>query len=172
MGKYLYELIRSERKTLALEVTKNLQVVVRAPWRIPASQIEDFVNKHEKWISEHIEKQKNSNEAKSLLTPEQIERLKYAAKTIIPRKVEYYSKIIGLVPTAVRITSAKTRFGSCSPKNVLCFSYLLMQYPEEAVDYVIVHELAHIAHHNHGQAFYDLIEKHMPDHKTRRKLLK
>lgn len=77
-----------------------------------------------------------------------------------------------LYPKSIKITSAKTRFGSCSGDNRLCFSYLLMLYPKEAVDYVIVHELAHIKEHNHSKRFYKLIEKYMPDYKEKIKLLK
>ena len=74
--------------------------------------------------------------------------------------------------TGIKITSAKTRYGSCSAKNSLCFSLYLMQKPLYAVDYVIVHELAHTVHHNHGKDFYKLIEKYMPDYKDRISFLK
>ena len=77
-----------------------------------------------------------------------------------------------LVPAGIKITSARTRFGSCSGKNSICFSWRLMLYPPEAIDYVIVHELAHIRHHDHSPAFYALIEQYLPDWKARMKLLK
>ena len=86
--------------------------------------------------------------------------------------MEYYSDIMNLKPTGVKITKAKKRFGSCNDKNSLCFSCFLMSYPMEAVDYVVVHELAHIKHHNHGREFYDLIRSYMPDYKEREKILK
>lgn len=79
---------------------------------------------------------------------------------------------MGLVPAGIKITSARTRFGSCSGKNSVCFSWRLMLYPPEAIDYVIVHELAHIRHHDHSPAFYALIEQYLPDWKVRMKLLK
>jgi hypothetical protein len=78
----------------------------------------------------------------------------------------------GLKPQYIKITSAKRRFGSCSGKNGICFSWRLMRYPESAIDYVIVHELAHIEHKNHGGAFYDRIEAILPDLRERRKLLR
>ena len=87
-------------------------------------------------------------------------------------RVDYWSDIMGLTPTGLKITSARTRFGSCSGKNSLCFSWRLMQYPREAIDYVVVHELAHIRHHDHSPAFYALIERYMPDWRERMKLLK
>ena len=79
---------------------------------------------------------------------------------------------MGLHPTGLRITSARTRFGSCSAKNSICFSWRLMQYPDAAVDYVVVHELAHIREKNHGRAFYALVEQFLPDWRERRALLK
>ncbi|MBR7150378.1 MAG: M48 family metallopeptidase, partial [Oscillospiraceae bacterium] len=65
-----------------------------------------------------------------------------------------------------------TRFGSCSGKNALSFSWRLMQYPMEAVDYVVVHELAHIREHNHSSAFYAIVERYLPDWRERAALLK
>ena len=78
----------------------------------------------------------------------------------------------GSALTGIRITSARTRFGSCSGKNSLCFSWRLMEYPEEAIDYVVVHELAHLRYMNHGAEFYALIARYLPDWKTRRALLR
>ena len=69
-------------------------------------------------------------------------------------------------------TAARTRFGSCSGKNRLSFSLYLMAYPETAIEYVVVHELAHIRHHDHSPSFYALIERYMPDWRERMKLLK
>ena len=79
---------------------------------------------------------------------------------------------MGLAPTAVKITSARTRFGSCSSKNSLCFSLYLMQYPPEAIDAVVVHELCHMRHRNHSPAFYAEVERWLPDYREREKLLK
>ena len=61
---------------------------------------------------------------------------------------------------------------SCSGKNRLCFSWRLMDYPEEAIDYVVVHELAHIRHHNHSRDFYALVASILPDYKERQALLR
>ena len=84
----------------------------------------------------------------------------------------YYSERMGLYPTQVRITGARTRFGSCSSQGHICFSWRLMQYPPEAIDYVVVHELAHIIHKNHGPDFWALVGQYMPDYKRRRALLR
>ena len=79
---------------------------------------------------------------------------------------------MGVTPTGVKITAARSRFGSCSGKNSLCFSLYLMEYPEEAAEAVVVHELAHIRHHDHSPAFYAEVAKVLPDYKERMKLLK
>ncbi len=167
-----YRLIRSDRRTLALEVAGDLTVTVRAPMKTTISVIEDFVNKHDKWIENKLAVMKNREKKEVHLTETEISELKAKAKEILPQKVAHFSEVMGLKPTGVKITSAKKRFGSCSGKNSLCFSYLLMLYPDEAIDYVVVNELAHIKHHNHSGQFYKLIEKYMPDYKRREKLLK
>lgn len=71
-------------------------------------------------------------------------------RSTCPARIAYYSEQMGLCPAAVTITGAKKRFGSCSASNRLCFAWRLMRYPEAAVDYVVVHELAHIRYKNHG----------------------
>ena len=105
-------------------------------------------------------------------TAKEIEALRTAAKAYLPARVEHYAAIMGLTPASVKITSAKRRFGSCSGRNGICFSLYLMQYPPEAIDYVVVHELAHIRHKNHSAAFHALVAKYLPDHKARRAMLK
>ena len=72
----------------------------------------------------------------------------------------------------VTVTSARTRFGSCSAKGNISYSYRLMLYPEPAIDYVVVHELAHTLEMNHSPRFWAVVEKYMPDYKERKKLLK
>ncbi len=170
---YEYRLIRSNRKTLSLEISRDLTLIVRAPDRLPKSEIDRFVSSHEKWIEKHLELMRNkSGTYPDELSGEEIKALVEKAKKLIPERLKYYSELMGLYPAAVKITGAKTRFGSCSGRDSICFSYRLMQYPDEAIDYVIVHELAHIRHKNHGREFYSLIEKYMPDYKEREQLLK
>ncbi len=170
MMEHPYTLLRSKRKTLSLEITKDLVVLVRTPVRMPGKEIDRFVEKNGRWIEKHMEQQRRRNACMPTLAQEA--QLKKRAREILPQRVAYYSRLMGLVPQGVKITSAKTRFGSCSAKNSLCFSYLLLCYPMEAVDYVVVHELAHIRFKNHKKEFYALIEACMPDYKQRRMLLK
>ena len=166
-----YTVKRSRRKSVGLEITGDCEIIVRAPIKMSDRAIAEFVNKYRGWIDEKLPEARRRAEKKRKIS-ENEEELRQAAHEIIPPLVETYSKIMELRPSSVRITSAEKRFGSCSGKNSLCFSWRLMAYPTEAVEYVVVHELAHIKHHNHSSAFYSLIEKYMPDYKERQKLLK
>lgn len=166
-----YTVKRSNRKTVGLEITSDCEIIVRAPKRMGDREIAEFVNKYRSWIDKNLpEAKKRAEKIRNIDNNE--ENLRRAARETIPAIVERYSKIMELRPTSIKITSAKKRFGSCSSKNGLCFSWRLMAYPTEAIEYVVVHELAHIKHHNHSTKFYKLIEKYMPDYKERQKLLK
>lgn len=167
-----YRVIYSTRKTLALEITQELTVLVRAPIGIRQTEISAFVAAHRTWISLALARMKERAERHPTPSSFLETELRAKAEAYIPQRVAYYSEQMGLYPEGVRITGAKTRFGSCSGKNRLCFSWRLMAYPKEAIDYVVVHELAHILHKNHGSAFYACIADVLPDWKSRRQLLR
>ena len=167
-----YTLIRAKRRTMSLQLDRDGRAVVRAPYGVKKEFIDRFVAEHEGWLARAREKQQNRRLAHPEPTDEERKALIARAKEYLPMRVDYWSGIMGLTPTGLKITSARTRFGSCSGKNSLCFSWRLMQYPPEAIDYLVVHELAHIRHHDHSPAFYALIERYMPDWRERMKLLK
>ena len=166
-----YKVIRSKRKTISLSVGDDLIPVVRAPYSVSNEQIEDFVAANSKWLKKATQRKKKQLESYAL-TDDEIAELKKKAMAVIPEKVKNFSALMGLTPTGVKITSARKRFGSCNGRNSLCFSCFLMLYPDEAVDYVVAHELAHIKYHNHGSEFYNMIKQYMPDYKEREKVLK
>ena len=167
-----YDLIRSRRKTLALEITRDCRVLVRAPMRLPQVRIDAFVEQHADWIARHLaQQQARMAAAPPAPTPEEIAVLKEQAQTVLPPKIAYWSEKMGVTPTGFKVTTARKRYGSCSGKNSLCFSCFLMQYPEEAIDLGGGHELGHIREKNHGPACYALLARYLPDHKERKKLL-
>lgn len=166
-----YEIIRSKRRTLAFEVKRGGKVIVRSPFFLTEQKITEFLSLRYDWLVNAVEKQK-SRKDKYDISPEEINILKQKAVEILPKRVEFYSKIMNLYPKSVKINFAKTRFGSCSGQNNINFSAFLMLYPPEVIDYVVVHELAHIKHKNHQKEFYALIEKYMPDYKKRIAILK
>lgn len=166
-----YKVVYSGRKTIALSV-KDGALVVKAPYGTKKTRIEKLISSHENWINKHIQKQKEKNAKYGNLSEERIAELRKMAKQILPAKVSYYAKIMGLKYGRITITSAKTRFGSCSSKGNIAFSYRLMMYPDAAIDYVVVHELAHLKEMNHSPAFYKVVASVLPDYKERIKLLK
>lgn len=166
-----YIIVYSKRRTISLCI-KDEGLVVRAPYGTSRERIESVIASHRKWIDTHLEKYIERREKFASLTDEQVLALRKSAKSILPIKVKHYAEIMGLKYGRITITGAKTRFGSCSSKGNLSFSYLLMLYPEEAIDYVVVHELAHLKEMNHSPRFYKIIEEVMPDYKDRAKLLK
>ena len=167
-----YTLVRSSRRTLAVEITRDGAVLVRAPRRCPQRDITQFVAAHAKWIAEKLAQQQARAQAHPEPTEAQRLALQQRARAELPARVAHYAERMELSHTGITITSARTRFGSCSAKNRLCFSWRLMQYSDEAIDYVIVHELAHIVHKNHGKEFYALVASILPDYRTRIRLLR
>lgn len=161
-----------KRRTLSMKMHEDGSVTVYAPCSTDMACILDFIERHDAWLTRTREKIARYQEMFPPLSAEGVQALRVAAKEYLPMRVQYYAAIMGLQPKSVRITSAKTRFGSCSAENGISFSYLLMRYPIEAIDYVVVHELAHIREKNHGKHFYDLVTHYMPDYKARAALLK
>ena len=167
-----YTLIRSRRKTLALEITRDAKLVVRAPLRCSQREIDRFLQQKEQWIALHMAKMQARRESHPEPTAEQETALRQKAKEILPALVAQYASRMGVEPAGITVTGARTRFGSCSPKNRLSFSFRLMEYPMEAIEYVVVHELAHIRHKNHGADFYKEIEAVLPHWREANQLLK
>ena len=172
MEKIEYEIIRSKRRTMSVEVDTSGNVLVRAPRLMPKWTIEAFVRERADWIERarqrQARRQQNLPEIREEDKPLYVKR----AKAILPSKIDYYARRMDVQPTGLTVTSARTRFGSCSGKNRLSFSWRLMAYPEAAIDYVVVHELAHIRYKDHSRAFYGFIESILPDYRDRIRLLK
>lgn len=164
---FKYRVIRSKRKTSAITINENLDVIVRVPYKVTNAYIENFVNKNLEWINKNLftMKQRYENNPFNRITDDDVIMLKQSALKYIPQRVNHFSKIMNLNPTGIKITSAKKCWGSCSYKNSLCFSYRLMLMDKLFIDYVIIHELTHIKIKNHSNEFYDEIIRYMPNYK-------
>ena len=175
MGREDFEIIRSNRRTISLEITSTGQVVVRAPRRMPEAEIRAFVDAKSSWLTKHL--QKKEKDMKSLqeegyFSEREIKRLVALAKQVIPEKVAYYARIMGVTYGRISIRKQKTRWGSCSREGNLNFNCLLMMTPPEVLDYVVVHELSHRLEMNHSVRFWAQVEKMMPDYRVPRKWLR
>ncbi|MCL2630762.1 MAG: M48 family metallopeptidase [Firmicutes bacterium] len=97
---------------------------------------------------------------------------KTMAKKILPKRVEHYEKIMNVTSKSLMITSAQTRWGTCCAGGRLSFSWRLMASECEVVDYVVVHELAHLSEMNHSPKFWTIVESFLPNYKVLIKRLK
>ena len=168
------KIIRSRRKTMSLEVTREGTVQVRAPLRMPSSEIERFVKEKENWIRKHLEKveeKKSRMAGREPLSRQQVEEIAQRAVTVIPQRVAYYAPIVGVTYGRITIRNQQTRWGSCSSKGNLNFNCFLMLVPDECLDYVVVHELCHRLEMNHSERFWTEVERVLPDYRVRRKKL-
>ena len=174
--------IRSNRKTLAIQINSDLTVTVRAPMYTSQRDIERILKEKEVWIQKHIEQMreqeakrkemKGENGEHEYLSREEIQKLAEKALEYISKRVSYFAKQIGVTYGRITIRNQKTRWGSCSSKGNLNFNCLVMLTPLEVIDYVVVHELCHRKEMNHSKAFWAEVEKVLPNYKEQVKWLK
>ncbi len=208
------KVIRSKRRTIALEITHDATLIVRAPNRAPDKAIADLIREKRGWILRHLEGMRRRprpavheylegeiflflgglypltfvDDGRNVIS--RLDRL-YVSRSLLPdirrslerwymREAElivkercaYFSMVTGLVPASVRVTGARRRWGSCTSEGNVNFSWRLVQAPPGIVDYVVVHELAHLSHHNHSQSFWHKVSGILPDYRERRAWLK
>ena len=161
-----YQLIRSSRKTLAIEV-RGTQIIVRAPNGCSLKRIDGFVADHESWlktkVAENAEKGK-AIELAGFLSEGELNDLTQKARERIPERVAMYADVIGVSYGKITIRCQRTKWGSCSSKGNLSFNCLLMLTPPEVIDCIVVHELCHRKEMNHSAQFYEEIHKAYPDY--------
>lgn len=167
------ELIRSNRKTIAVQIKGDGRIIVRAPLRMAAKDIQRFVDSKATWIEKHLAiiKQRQQPIA-SAFTLEKLHQLADAAKQDIPQRVARFAALVGVTYGRITIRAQKSRWGSCSGKGNLNFNCLLMLCPEDVRDYVVVHELCHRKELNHSPRFWAEVETVLPGYKVQRKWLK
>ncbi len=209
-----YAVVRSKRKTICIQLTKEGNVVVRVPQRCANAYIEQFVRSHTDWILSHQKKlidQSARRDAFVLKTGDSIllcgkplildiqpdkrpaitgDRLVLPAQEMdlsreailklsrergecwLPERLDYWACMMGVTYQGLKISTARRRWGSCSREGIIRISVYLLFAPEKAIDYVLIHELAHRRHFNHSQAFWTVVAETMPDYKTQRKVLR
>ncbi|MGI6527552.1 MAG: M48 family metallopeptidase [Caldicoprobacterales bacterium] len=173
------EIIRSGRKTIAMEITRDLRVLVRAPFCVPDSDIERFIKDKASWLDKHLELAKKKikmieqqEKAAAKLTTEEIQQLADKALKVIPERAAYYAPVVGVKYGKISIRNQKTRWGSCSSKGNLNFNCLLMLTPPDVIDYVVVHELCHLKEPNHSARFWSEVARVLPDYNSSKEWLK
>ena len=167
MADLCYRLIRSDRKTVALQL-KGEELIVRAPARMKQCDIDAFVRAHADWIEKHrakIREEQKKTEDIPLLTNEELHALADKALAVIPPRVRYYAARMGVTYGKITVRNQRTRWGSCTAQGNLNFNCLLMLFPDEVIDSVVVHELCHRKHMNHSAKFYKEVERVFPEYR-------
>lgn len=167
-------MIYSTRKTIAIQIMEDGRVVVRAPKRAGKGAIEKFLTEKENWIRTKQEDIRDAYENKKSeqLSDAQKLKMKDLAKEVFAAKTAHYARIMGVTYGRITIREQKTRWGSCSSAGNLNFNWKLLLGPEEVVDYVVIHELAHRREMNHSARFYAVVAEIMPDYKVWQRWLK
>lgn len=167
IGEYNVEVRRSKRKSAAIKITADMQIVVFVPLYVSDNEIERMVILKSKWIDEHMLKVQSTIDERSKLekiTFEQIKELADQAVEYIPKRVKYYAEKENFIYNKITIKNLVSRWGSCSTKGNLNFNCLLMLTPDYVIDYIVVHELCHLREMNHSEKFWAEVEKIMPDY--------
>lgn len=184
-----YELTRMNRKTLAIHLDEEGMLVVKAPKMMSDKFIMDFINSKQEWIFKRYQKAKFVQKNRIVLCEGAtvpfkngeivIDNVEKTRKWLIEEaryefieKATQYSKIMGVEFNRIYIREQKTRWGSCSTKKNLNFNWKLIMMPEVILDYVVVHELAHLIEMNHSQNFWNQVKVICPQYKECRKWLK
>ena len=177
--KFEYSVVRSRRKSICIEIDRDLNIKVRAPLRMTDSQIQSFVDSRQNWIRSHLEimqkRISNMSDEKNpstALTDADIKALSEQARIYIPSRVEHFAQIIDVTNGRITIRHQKTRWGSCSSRGTLSFNYRLIYGPAGPLDYVVVHELCHLTHMNHSKDFWNMVEHIMPDYRIYKQWLR
>lgn len=168
------KLKRSKRKSISIEVGME-GILIRAPYLVSDEEIYDFMYEKRAWLTKHCQKiveQKGKIKCVSMYTTEGIQQLAEKACEVIPKKVAYYANKIGVDYGRITIRNQRTRWGSCSSLGNLNFNCLLMLFPDDVIDSVVVHELCHRKYMNHSSQFYEEVEKAFPKYKECQRWLK
>lgn len=171
-----YKLIRSKRRTISLQVNSDAEVIVRAPQFVSADQINDFIVEKQDWLDKKIEVKRKQLDVlqgqKRHRADEWYKEKKKLARHVFAKRIAHYEKLTGLKVSKLRLSSARTRWGSCTFNGTVSLVWRLILAPIEVIDYVVLHEIMHLKHPNHSRTFWEAVQLYMPDYKEHRLWLK
>lgn len=174
---------RARRCSIRIGVNGITLVV---PRRMPLARAESFLHQNLDWIRARLElarRQQPTLPAGTILyrgeeltapvSGKSLEKwLRRQARSLISAEVRVQAERTNLHPKRMTLRSQRTRWGSCSIGGHISLNWRLVMAPPEVLSYVVIHELAHLAEHNHGPGFWSLVERFCPDFRSHKKWLK
>lgn len=165
-------LVRSSRKTLAVQIRTDGTVIARAPLRMPKDRILCFLSEKASWIrmqqGRMQERENMRQQARIHLDAAQEKELRERAKSVLAQRTAYFARQVGVTYGRITVRDQKTRWGSCSQTGNLNFNFRLILAPLEVLDYVVVHELCHRRQMNHSTQFWQEVAQVLPDYRKRK----
>ena len=165
-------LVRSSRKTLAVQIRTDGTVIARAPLRMPKDRILCFLSEKASWIrmqqGKMQEREKMRQQARIHLDAAQEKELRERAKSVLAQRTAYFARQVGVTYGRITVRDQKTRWGSCSQTGNLNFNFRLILAPLEVLDYDVVHELCHRRQMNHSTQFWQEVAQVLPDYRKRK----
>lgn len=165
-------LVRSSRKTLAVQIRADGTVIARAPLRMPKDRILYFLSEKASWIrmqqGRMQERENMRQQARIHLDAAQEKELRERAKSVLAQRTAYFARQVGVTYGRITVRDQKTRWGSCSQTGNLNFNFRLILAPLEVLDYVVVHELCHRRQMNHSAQFWQEVAQVLPDYRKRK----
>lgn len=165
------------RSRYVMRLRPDGTVAALVPPRWSDKDVADMLHRHRRWLKKRAldvaakQALKAQKPPASQASPLPVGWYKRAAAATLPGRVAHWAKIMKLAPRLVKISAGKRHWGLCNTKRDISLSYRLILVPAELADYVIIHELAHLTHMNHGKRFWALVEKYVPDYVTKRRTL-
>lgn len=174
-----YDLIRTSRKTIAIQISLDGDVTIRAPKDCEKAEIDELIRDRQGWIEEKVQEvledkrvRKQREQQFPELTPERKLEFKRLAEEKIRSKVAFFAERVGVDYGKITIKDTKSRWGSCTFQGNLNFCWRLILAPEEVLDYIVVHELCHRLEMNHSARFWAQVERVLPEYEKSREWLK
>jgi len=169
-----YTLRKSTRsRRMRLAVYCDGSVVVTMPHWMGETTAERFIRQKAQWLIDKIAFFKtHKTPMVTRGTKAEYLKNKEATRALVTERLAYFNQFYNFRFSAITIRNQKTRWGSCSRKGNLNFNYKLSLLPAAVADYIIVHELCHLAEFNHSLRFWDLVARTVPEHRKLRKELR
>ena len=172
-GTIVPQITYSKRKSIGIRISDEGTVKVRAPYFTSRTWIEKLLWEKRDWIETTLLKIEAKKEHHiPEFSQAEIKEYRKEARKLLLQKAEYFGRLMEVSHGRITIKDQRTCWGSCSARGNLNFNWRLILMPEEILDYVVVHELAHLKQLNHSPKFWSIVGEILPDYKVRRKWLK